>query len=200
MKKTVLRLMSAVLALMMVLSLAACGDTPASSSAPESSSKTESKTSSASEPESKPESSESSESSAESKADSSASDSSVAASDGTYPTVTAFMQDNRDVINASIESIAGNQDEMEVSLDCTDDSLIYKFVFTESAMAEVDESALTAALEEQIDNDSFTSTFEGIADSIKSVVPQQDTVKVEVIYAKADGTELVHKTYSSGAN
>ena len=85
---------------------------------------------------------------------------------------------------------------MEISLASADDSLIYKFIFTDSAMEGIDEEALTAALEEQINADAFTTTFEGIADSVKSVVTQ-DAVKIEVIYAKADGTELVHKTYTS---
>ncbi len=82
------------------------------------------------------------------------------------------------------------------SLDSTDDSLIYKFVFTDSAMEGVDEKALIDALQEGVDAEDFTTTFEDIAASVKSLVPL-DTVKVEVIYAKADGTELVHKTYTS---
>lgn len=200
MKKTALRLISAALALMLALSLAACGDKKsASSSAPESSSKVESSASS----ESKAESSEPA-SSAESKAESSEPASSAeskteSAAAGTYPTVTAFMQDNRDIISASIENIAKDQDQMEVSLDCTDNSIIYKFVFTESAMEGVDSAALAEVLEEQINSDdSFADTFMNIATSVKSVVPQQESVTVEVVYSTYDGTELVHKTYSSG--
>lgn len=199
MKKTALRLISAALALMLALSLAACGDKKsASSSAPESSSKVESGASS----ESKAESSEpasSAESKAESSEPASSAESKTESAAGTYPTVTAFMQDNRDIISASIENIAKDQDQMEVSLDCTDNSIIYKFVFTESAMEDVDSAALAEVLEEQINSDSsFADTFMNIATSVKSVVPQQESVTVEVVYSTYDGTELVHKTYSSG--
>lgn len=199
MKKTALRLISAALALMLALSLAACGDKKsASSSAPESSSKVESSASS----ESKAESSEpasSAESKAESSEPASSAESKTESAAGTYPTVTAFMQDNRDIISASIENIAKDQDQMEVSLDCTDNSIIYKFVFTESAMEDVDSAALAEVLEEQINSDSsFADTFMNIATSVKSVVPQQESVTVEVVYSTYDGTELVHKTYSSG--
>ena len=189
MNKTVLRVLSAVMALMMVISLVACGGDSKSGSSSESSSGSSSSSSSESSaeatpepaPESTPDSSESSESSSAA---------------GTYATVTEFLEDNRDTISAAIEQTVGGQDKMEISLDSADDSLIYRFIFTDSAMEGIDEEALTAALEEQINADAFTTTFEGIADSVKSVVTQ-DAVKIEVIYAKADGTELVHKTYTS---
>lgn len=186
MNKTVLRVLSAVMALMMVISLVACGGDSKSGSSSESSSGSSSSSSSESSAEATPEPA------PESTPDSSESSSAA----GTYATVTEFLEDNRDTISAAIEQTVGGQDKMEISLDSADDSLIYKFIFTDSAMEGIDEEALTAALEEQINADAFTTTFEGIADSVKSVVTQ-DAVKIEVIYAKADGTELVHKTYTS---
>ncbi len=189
MNNTVLRVLSAVMALILVFSLGACGNddsgsqSSSSSSSSEVSSEVSSAVSSESTPESAPESSpESSESSA--------------AASGTYATVSEFLEDNRSTVSAAIESMAGDQDLMEISLDSTDDSLIYKFVFTDSAMEGVDEKALIDALQEGVDAEDFTTTFEDIAASVKSLVPL-DAVKVEVIYAKADGTELVHKTYTS---
>ena len=146
MNKTVLRVLSAVMALMMVISLVACGGDSKSGSSSESSSGSSSSSSSESSaeatpepaPESTPDSSESSESSSAA---------------GTYATVTEFLEDNRDTISAAIEQTVGGQDKMEISLDSADDSLIYKFIFTDSAMEGIDEEALTAALEEQINAD-----------------------------------------------
>ena len=141
MKKNALRILSALLVLVMVVSLAACGG-------------------------------------------------------GKFDTVKAFLEDpdTKAELDKSIASMVN--DTMDVTLEGTDDTLIYNFKFSDDAMAGVDEETLKASLVSGLEESTFVSTFEDIASSVSEVV-KAENVKVKVIYAKADGTELVHKTYTS---
>ena len=141
MKKNALRILSALLVLVMVVSLAACGG-------------------------------------------------------GKFDTVKAFLEDpdTKAELDKSIASMVN--DTMDVTLEGTDDTLIYNFKFSDDTMAGVDEETLKASLVSGLEESTFVSTFENIASSVSEVV-KAENVKVKVIYAKADGTELVHKTYTS---
>ena len=46
-----------------------------------------------------------------------------------------------------------------------------------------------------MEGEEFASTFQNIAGSVSEVV-KADSVKVKVVYAKADGTELASKEYT----
>lgn len=190
MKKNVLRILAAVLALTMVFSLAACGGDEKGSSS------SSSETSSSSEISSSETSSSSEDSSEESSSETS---SEAPASDGSFATVKAFLEDpaTKAQLDKSISGMLGDDDTMSVSLDGTDDTLIYNFTFSDEAMASTDEDALKTALADGLDEASFVTTFENIAASIATVV-DVDNVKVKVVYAKADGTELASKEYSAG--
>lgn len=188
MKKNVLRVLAAVLALTMVFSLAACGndDKGSGSSAPSSSEQSSSEASS----------SEASTEESSSQAEES-SEASTGAADGVFPTVKAFLEDptTKAQLDASIEQMVGDDDTMDVSLDGTEDTLIYMFKFSDEAMAATDESTLKTALEAGLSEESFVSTFENIAGTVAQVV-EADSVKVKVVYAKADGTEIASKEYT----
>lgn len=186
MKKNVLRILAAILALTMVFSLAACGNDDEKGAG--SSSETSSQTSS----------------SEDSSADSSSEESSEASTagtsaDGKFATVKAFLEDpeTKAQLDASIEQMVGDDDTMEVSIDGTDDSLIYFFKFSEDAMATTDEEALKAALEAGMDDESMSAVFEGIASTVATVV-EADNVKVVVVYAKPDGSDLVRREFTAG--
>lgn len=191
MKKNVLRILAAVLALTMVFSLAACGNDDSGSSSASGSSSSET-SSAADESSSQPEESSSA-------ADESSSEaSSASAAEGKFATVKAFLEDpaTKAQLDASIEQMLGGDDSMEVSLDGTDDTLIYNFKFSDEAMATTDEEALKTALLAGLDEENFVSTFEGIAASLSEAV-EASGIKVKVVYAKADGTELASKEYSA---
>ena len=142
MKKNVLRILAALLALTMLLSLAACG--------------------------------------------------------GKFATVKDFLDDpdTKSTLDKSLSQIVGSADGMDVTLEGTDNTLIYNFKFSDEVIASTDEDTLKAALAEGLEDATFVSTFEEIAKSVASVVKAKD-VKVKVVYAKADGTELASKEYSA---
>ncbi len=143
MKKNALRILSALLVLVMVVSLAACGG-------------------------------------------------------GKFDTVKAFLDDpdTKAELDKSIASMVN--DTMDVTLEGTDDTLIYNFKFSDDAMAGVDEETLKASLVSGLEESTFVSTFENIASSVSEVV-KAENVKVKVIYAKADGTELASREYTAKA-
>lgn len=178
MKKNVLRILAAILALTLVFSLAACGndDKGSSSSAPSSSEASSSEDSSSEE----------------------SSQAAGASADSTYATVKAFLEDPtvKAMLDETISQMVGDNEDMSVSLEGTDDTLIYVFKYSEEAMATVDTDALKTALAEALEDASFASTFEGIAGSVSEVV-EVDSAKVKVVYAAADGTELASKEYSA---
>ena len=87
---------------------------------------------------------------------------------------------------------------MDVTLEGTDDTLIYNFKFSDDTMAGVDEETLKASLVSGLEESTFVSTFENIASSVSEVV-KAENVKVKVIYAKADGTELASREYTAKA-
>ena len=143
MKKNALRILSALLVLVMVVSLAACGG-------------------------------------------------------GKFDTVKAFLDDpdTKAELDKSIASMVN--DTMDVTLEGTDDTLIYNFKFSDDAMSGVDEETLKASLVSGLEESTFVSTFENIASSVSEVV-KAENVKVKVIYAKADGTELASREYTAKA-
>lgn len=188
MKKNVLRILAAVLALTMLFSLAACGGKGSESSSQPSSSESSSSDTGSSES-----------SAADSSEESSSEESSESsAADGKYATVKAFIEDPavKADLDKSIETMLGGNDTMSVSLDGTDDTLIYLFTFSEEAMATTDEESLKTALADGLEEESFVSTFEQIAGSVATVV-EASNVKVKVVYAKADGTELASREYTA---
>ncbi len=143
MKKNALRILSALLVLVMVVSLAACGG-------------------------------------------------------GKFDTVKAFLEDpdTKAELDKSIASMVN--DTMDVTLEGTDDTLIYNFKFSDDTMAGVDEETLKASLASSMEGEEFASTFQNIAASVSEVV-KAENVKVKVIYAKADGTELASREYTAKA-
>ena len=189
MKKNVLRILAAVLALAMLFSLAACGGKGSGSSSQPSSSESSASGGSSEESSSEPSSSEAS--SGEESSESSA-------PEGKYATVKAFIEDPavKAELDQSIETMLGDNDDMSVSLDGTEDTLIYLFTFSEEAMATTDEESLKTALAKGLEEESFVSTFEQIAGSVATVV-EASNVKVKVVYAKADGTELASREYTA---
>lgn len=179
MKKNVLRILAAILALTLVFSLAACGnDDKAPSSSSEASSAANDSSSEASSVESSEEAS--------------------ASADGTYATVKDFLEDPdvKALLDSTISQMVGDNEDMSVSLEGTDDTLIYVFKYSDEAMATADVDALKEALAGGLEAESFASTFENIAASVSEVV-EADNAKVKVVYAMSDGTELASKEYSA---
>ena len=124
MKKNALRILSALLVLVMVVSLAACGG-------------------------------------------------------GKFDTVKAFLEDpdTKAELDKSIASMVN--DTMDVTLEGTDDTLIYNFKFSDDTMAGVDEETLKASLVSGLEESTFVSTFENIASSVSEVV-KAENVKVKI--------------------
>lgn len=121
---------------------------------------------------------------------------SLAACGGKFDTVKAFLEDpdTKEQLDKSIASMV-TDDSMSVTLEGTEDTLIYNFKFSEEALAATDEETLKAALADGLEKEDFVKTFEDIAESVSQVV-KAENVKVKVIYAKADGTELASREYS----
>lgn len=191
MKKNVMRILAAVLALAMVFSLAACGN---GGKAPSSSSGT----SSAANDSSGGTSSAANDSSSEASSSEESSQASGAPADGTYATVKDFLEDPsvKTVLDAAIAQMVGDNKDIDVSLEGTDDTLIYVFKYSAEAMATLDADSLKAGLAEGLEDESYASTFEGIASSVSQVVAA-GKAKVKVVYATPDGAELASKEYSA---
>ena len=111
-----------------------------------------------------------------------------------YPTVKAFLEDPdvREEIDSWVEEMM--DDDISVSVRGTENSLIYYYEYSDSALSTVDEKKLSSTLKSNLDNESIIVTFGGIAKSIDAVV-SADPVKVVVVYAKSDGTELASREY-----
>lgn len=117
--------------------------------------------------------------------------------DSRFATVRDFLEDpeTKAELDKTIASMVEDNEMMDVTLDGTEDTLIYTFRFSDDALAAVDEETLKASLESGLDGDDFASTFKDIAGSVSQVV-KAGNVKVKVVYAKADGTELASREYS----
>ena len=118
---------------------------------------------------------------------------------GKFATVKAFLDDpdTKAELDKSISAML-TDDSISVTLEGTEDTLIYNFKFSDDAMAGVDEETLKASLVSGLEESTFVSTFEDIASSVSEVV-KAENVKVKVIYAKADGTELASREYTAKA-
>jgi uncharacterized lipoprotein YehR (DUF1307 family) len=115
---------------------------------------------------------------------------------GKFATVKAFLDDpdTKAELDKSISAML-TDDSISVTLEGTEDTLIYNFKFSDDALASTDEETLKASLASSMEGEEFASTFQNIAGSVSEVV-KADSVKVKVVYAKADGTELASKEYT----
>lgn len=176
MKKNFFRLLACVMAFAMVLSLAACGG--------------DSKSSSASSSASSAASSEASGSEASSEASSSEASSSAATNTGKYASVSEFLADP--TVSAQLESVmASLDDSMNIDISGEGDSLIYTFTFTE-ALEDVE--TVKATMEEMMTEESFASTFRGIAASLADAI-EVENPSVIVTYLDTDGSEVCSQEY-----
>lgn len=196
MKKSVARVLTFILTITLVLSLAGCGPISLLLNAAASPTPTPEPISTPTpEPTATPEPTPTPEPVSEPSSESSSSQAaSVGTSDAMYETVRDFLSDNRDLLDASIEEMTSGMEGMSVSLEGTSNTLIYYFTFSDEVMATVDEDALKDALAEGLEEESFVAVFESIAASVADVV-EPDDVKILVVYAKADGSELASMVY-----
>ncbi len=181
MKKNLFRILACVMALAMVLSLAACSDSgkkdDASSKAPVSSA-AESKpaSSAADEPSSTPASS---------------SEVSKAVSIGKYASISEFLADPD--VSSQLESMMSAMgDDMQIDITGEGEKLVYTFTFTEELGDDLD--SISAAMKEEMADESFTATFEGIAASLSDAI-EVTNPSVVVTYKAADGTEIYSQEY-----
>ena len=185
MKKNFLRLLAAVMAVAMVLSLAACGGNGSSSSQPSSS-----ESSASSEETSSAEESSAADSSSE---ESSSEASSTAA--GKYESIQAFLDDPtvKSQLDSMIESLTSGDDSMKVSVTAEGDTLVYTFVFVGQEFSDEDKTTMHDALESAMSTQA--ATFEGIAGSLSDAIELSDP-KVRVVYAAEDGSEIFSQEFT----
>lgn len=177
MKKNLLRVMACVLAVALALSLAACGSKPESSSAAPASSVAASSEAVSSTPAS---------SAPESKADSSA----AAPAEGKYASIQEFLEDPQ--VSSQLETMmSALGDDMDIDVSADGDKLVYTFKFSQEIE---DLDATKAAMEEQMKDDSFASTFKGIAASLTDAI-EVENPSVVVTYLAMDGTEIYSQEY-----
>lgn len=115
--------------------------------------------------------------------------------DETFASVEAFLEnpETKEALNASLLEIA--DENMSVDVKGTEDSLIYMFTFSEDVMDGLDEDAMIQSLNEGLDTNA--TVFSEIAGSLADVV-DVDNPKVVVIYARPDGTSLVERAFDGG--
>lgn len=111
-----------------------------------------------------------------------------------YATVQEYLNDPevRQEVDAAIAEAA--TDEMQLSIEATDDTLFYIFEFDSAALFDADLNAVTRELEDGLQ--SQADTFVGIAQDISDVV-DVDNAKVVVIYKISTGNELCRREYSA---
>lgn len=178
MKKNFLRVLAGVLALVMLMSLAACSGGDSGSSQSSSSS----------------ESSAASEDSSSSEASSEASTDENGLINGKYPSIQAFLDDPQisEQIDQMVDALAAGDLNIDVHAD--GDKLVYTFTFAEFPEG-TDMAAIAESLETSMSDQA--SVFENIAASMKEVVNEADP-KVLVAYNAADGSEIYSKEFSAG--
>lgn len=81
-------------------------------------------------------------------------------------------------------------DGMDITLTGEGDKLVYTFTFSE----EVDIEATKAAMEEQMNSDTFATTFKGIAGTLPDAIDVTNP-SVVVTYNAVDGTEIYSQEY-----
>ncbi len=178
MKKNFFRLLACVMAFAMVLSLAACGgkdDDKSSSSTPASSAASS-------------EAKESSEAPASS-SEAASSEAATPAAGDKYASVDEFLADP--TVASQLETMMSSLgDDMNIDISGDGDKLIYTFTFTE----EVDIETTKAAMETEMNSDSFAGTFKDIAASLSEAI-EVTNPSVVVTYLAADGTEIYSQEY-----
>lgn len=193
MKKTMSRFLALALALLLALSLAACGGEEPQSSAPasQSSSQTAESSSEAEEPSSEAQepSSQAEEPSSEPAAEESSQESAEGeAADFTkFATVEEYVNspELQEQLSAMTEAL-GDTVQLEVTGEA--EKLIYHYQYPEGTATE----GLAAALEEAMAPQE--ATFSSIASSLKLVVDVEDPV-VEVVYADSQGNVIYSQEF-----
>lgn len=106
-------------------------------------------------------------------------------------TVESFVKS--DIVQNQIDQIKGTLADQGMNIEVTAEGnkLVYIYTFTE-ALEEGDRETLAAALESGME--SQASTFEGIADSLKDTV-KQDDVSVEVRYVDSNGEVIFSQEF-----
>lgn len=183
MKKNSIRLLAGTMAMILALSLTACGGKDSSSAGDASSAGTSSVVSTA-------EDNSSEESSSEAGSDDAAS-----TAEGKFASIQEFLDDAavKSQLDSMMEAMASEQ--MNIAVTADGDKLVYTFTFSESALPEgTDMDSIAATLEEGMNQQA--STFETIAASMKEVVEVADP-QVVVVYAQHDGTEIYKQEFSA---
>lgn len=175
MKKNLLRLITCVLALISVVSMAACSGKPSTSSAADGSAPASSQpvvsepaSDPASEPASTPES----------------------AADADFVSIEDFIKSDmmQEQIKTMNDSIAEEGCSLEVTAE--GDQLIYAFTFGD--LEGIDVESLAATLNETLDQ--TASIYETLASQLKAMA---DDPSVKVIYAAGDGTEICSRVFTA---
>ncbi len=175
MKKNLLRLITCVLALISVASMAACSGKPSTSSAADGSAPASSQpvvsepaSDPASEPASTPES----------------------AANADYVSIEEFIKSDmmQEQIKTMNDSIAEEGCSLEVTAE--GDQLIYAFTFGD--LEGIDVESLAATLNETLDQ--TASIYETLASQLKAMA---DDPSVKVIYAAGDGTEICSRVFTA---
>lgn len=182
MKKNLFRILAGTIAMAMVLSLAACGESGKKDDA-------SSKAATSSAVESKPASSAADE--ASSTPASSADESSKAVSLGKYASISEFLADP-DVAGQLESMMSALGDDMQIDITGEGEKLVYTFTFTEELADDLD--SIAAAMKEEMADESFAATFEGIAASLSDAI-EVTNPSVVVTYKAADGTEIYSQEY-----
>lgn len=193
MKKTMSRFLSLALALLLALSLAACGGEEPQSSAPasQSTSQAEESSSEAEEPSSEAQepSSQAEEPSSEPAAEESSQESAEGEAAGftKFATVEEYVNspELQEQLSAMTEAL-GDTVQLEVTGEA--EKLIYHYQYPEGTATE----GLAAALEEAMAPQE--ATFSSIASSLKLVVDVEDPV-VEVVYADSQGNVIYSQEF-----
>ena len=184
MKKTMSRFLALALALLLALSLAACGGEEPQSSAPasQSTSQAEESSSEAEEP-----SSEAQEPSSQTEESSQESAEGEAAGFTKFATVEEYVNspELQEQLSAMTEAL-GDTVQLEVTGEA--EKLIYHYQYPEGTATE----GLAAALEEAMAPQE--ATFSSIASSLKLVVDVEDPV-VEVVYADSQGNVIYSQEF-----
>lgn len=192
MKKNLSRLLAALLAIAMLLTLAACGGKDSEGSSSEAGSQVVSST-----PKSSVSTAEGDRSTADNDSSDTAADgnSDTALANGEkYADIQAFLDDPtvKSQIDSMVEAMASSGG-MNITVTAEGSKLVYTFTFDEFPEG-TDMDSIAAQLEEGMSD--VSATFESIADQLKSVV-DEDNPTVVVSYNAANGDVIYSKEFSA---
>lgn len=111
-------------------------------------------------------------------------------------TMRTYLEANRDAIYSQLAGQIANSDEVaDMILEATDDTLIYRVIMDDDAVAGMEDDELSSILYEALNSEDTAASFNSMV-SLLEVESGVSPAKALVSYEKSDGTILATKEFA----